>query len=423
MINEDFLHFVWKFQLFDFLDLKTEDGKELCVIKPGVHNENSGPDFKSAKISIDGLVWVGHVEIHVNASDWYSHSHHQDGNYDSVILHVVYQNDKSVIDASGEPLFTLSLKDKIPEKYLYEYDSLYHSIQNVPCSKSLAAMDKFFMSSYYEALIVERLEMRSNKIKALLNDCNNDFRECFYRLFAYALGLKINASQMQSLAERCSLKLLTKHTNSRLSVEALLYGQASLLDRNFKDEYPNKLKSEYLFLKEKYKLNAIDNKQWSFFRLRPTSFPTVRISMMADFCIKSNLLFQELFNFSSLKKMKSMLCFNVSDYWKTHYVFDKRVKNRKVTLGTMAIDLILINALLPFSFFYAKQKSNYKMMQDVIDAYGEIKAENNKILRYYVQCGLNAKSAIESQALIHLHQNYCIKRKCLNCRVFNQIIK
>lgn len=423
MINEDFLHFVWKFQAFNFTDLRTTKGEQVCVLKPGIHNKNSGPDFKFAHVQIDGVLWVGHVEIHINASDWYRHKHHLDDNYDAVILHVVYNANQKVYRLSGKEIPTLVLCGLIFEKYLFEYDSLFHSMESVPCSKSLKTIELSFMKTYYEALMIERLEMKNIKINTMFVNSNKDYKECFYQLFAYALGLKINAAQLQDLAVRSPLALLAKHRDDRLAVESILYGQSGLLNRCFSDEYPRKLKSEYLYFKEKYKLHSINYKQWNFFRLRPSSFPTVRISMLADFCVKSDSLFHELLQFSSLHTIKEYLNLKVSSYWRNHYVFDKKANTRNVRLGKTTIDLIIINAVLPFCFFYATQKSNYQMMQSVIDSFRQMKSENNKILRFYKQCGVKVYSALESQALIHLHQNYCIKRKCLNCRVFNQILK
>ena len=238
MINEEFLHFIWKFQLFDFSDLQSTHQNTLQILKPGLHNHNTGPDFLNARVRIDDMLWCGDVELHVKSSDWYAHNHQLDGNYDTVILHLVYENDLEVKSRSGKALFCLELKELIAEKYTTEYDTLYHSISNLPCSYAIGTLDMLFWECYSESLLIERLESKMARVQDIFLSANKDYQECFYRLFAYALGLKINADSMLSLAENTPLLLLQKHRPDRNNIEALLYGQSGLLNRKYLDDYP-----------------------------------------------------------------------------------------------------------------------------------------------------------------------------------------
>lgn len=423
MINEEFLHFVWKFQLFDFSNLQSTTQNAIQVVNAGLHNQNSGPDFLNARIRIDDILWCGDVELHVNSSDWYAHNHQTDENYDTVILHVVYKNDVGVKSRSEVPIVCLKLEGLIPEKYITEYDTLYHSISNLPCSYAIGNLSSLFWESYSERLLIERLEAKVKKIKKLFLAVNRDYQECFYQLFAYALGLRINADAMYNLAEVTPVKLLQKHRPSRTTIEAILYGQSGLLERKYTDDYPKLLQQEYKFYKAKYKLQSMPSQLWKFFRLRPNSFPSLRISYLADFVQKSEPIFDQLFNFQSLKSLRPFFELNLSDYWTSHYVFDKKVKRINNKLGKSTIDLLIINAILPFCFFYSRQQSDEETMMRVVDAFREIKCEDNKVVRYFKDAKVEVSTALKSQALFHLHQEYCITRKCLNCRVFNQIIK
>src|ERR1700757_5222610 len=101
LFTEDFLHYVWKFRLFDKADLKTVDGDEIEIHSVGIHNTDAGPDFQNARIRIGGTVWAGNVEVHVPSSDWVKHNHTTDKAYDNVILHVVYRDDAPVILPDG----------------------------------------------------------------------------------------------------------------------------------------------------------------------------------------------------------------------------------------------------------------------------------------------------------------------------------
>jgi len=423
MINEEFLHFVWKFQLFDFSNLRTTNNESIQVYKPGLHNHNAGPDFLNSKIKINSIVWFGDVELHVKSSDWLKHKHQFDENYNTVVLHVVYEDDIEIRLENGAVVSCLELKSIIPEKYLTEYDALFHSISTLPCSYAIGKLDTLFWTSYTEKLLIERLESKIHRIYTLFLDSKNDYQECFYQLLAYALGLKINADTMLDLAKTSPLLLLQKHRDNRMQVEAILYGQSGLLIRKYTSDYPKLLQKEYSFLAQKYKLNPNSPTQWKFFRLRPSSFPSLRISQLADFVLKSEVVFEHLFNFKNTKEILPFLKFQVSDYWMTHYVFDKTTKKTNKQIGKSTLDLILINAVLPFCFFYARQKSDTEMLIRVVEAYQILKPEDNKIVRYFKEAKVAVHTAAKSQALIHLHDQYCIPRKCLNCRVFNQILK
>ena len=157
MIREDFLHYVWKFRLFNFLKLKTSKGKHLEVINTGFHNTNSGPDFLNARILVDNILWVGDVEIHIVSSDWYAHQHHNDVNYQTIVLHVVYEEDQIIENSSSGPLFCLELKGLIPDEYITKYDSIYHSSSDLPCSFAIKGLDDFFWIPFTERLLVDRL--------------------------------------------------------------------------------------------------------------------------------------------------------------------------------------------------------------------------------------------------------------------------
>lgn len=423
MINEEFLHFIWKFQLFDFSNLQSVNSESILVFKPGLHNHNAGPDFLNAKIKLNSIIWFGDIELHVKSSDWLKHKHQFDENYNTVVLHVVFEDDIEIRLENGAVLPCLELKSIIPEKYLNEYDTLYNSISTLPCNYAIGKLDSLFWTSYSEKLLVERLESKIHRINTLFLDSKKDYQECFYQLLAYALGLKINADTMLDLAKTSPLLLLQKHRDNRMQVEAILYGQSGLLIRKYASDYPKLLQKEYSFFAQKYKLIPNSPTQWKFFRLRPSSFPSLRISQLADFVLKSDAIFEQLFSFKNTKAILPFFKLQVSDYWNSHYVFDKTTKKTNKQIGKSTLDLILINAVLPFCFFYARQKSDTYMLARVVEAYQSIKPEDNKIVRYFKEAKVAVHTAAKSQALIHLHDQYCIPRKCLNCRVFNQILK
>ena len=209
---------------------------------------------------------------------------------------------------------------------------------------------------------------------------------------------------MQNLAEVTPVKLLQKHRPNRTHIEALLYGQSGLLERRYTDAYPKQLQQEYRFYKEKYKLQSMPPQLWNFFRLRPNSFPSLRISYLADFVLKSEPIFEQLFAFKDISSLRPFFKLNLSAYWTTHYVFDKNKKRINNMLGKSTINILLINAVLPFCFFYSRQQSDDETLMSVVDAFREIKYEDNKVVHYFKDSKVEVSTALKSQALFHLHQ-------------------
>lgn len=106
-MNESFLHYLWQFQYFDKKELKTTTGETITIRKPGILNTDAGPDFSQASVIIDGIEWVGTVEVHIQSSGWYAHRHNNDKAYENVILHLVWEEDKPVLREDCTRLPTL----------------------------------------------------------------------------------------------------------------------------------------------------------------------------------------------------------------------------------------------------------------------------------------------------------------------------
>ena len=106
---EQLLHYVWKHKIFPLKELKTVAGQQLEVIDTGLANRDAGPDFFNAKIKLDGVLWVGNIELHTHSSDWMKHGHHKDDAYKNVILHVATHIDAEVCRSNGEAIPQLQL--------------------------------------------------------------------------------------------------------------------------------------------------------------------------------------------------------------------------------------------------------------------------------------------------------------------------
>lgn len=420
-MNEKLLHYIWQFTRFDISSLFTDKNLPLTIYSVGKPNFDAGPDFRNARINIDGLDWYGDVEIHINSSDWYKHKHQNDRRYNSVILHVVWQNDREIRNCHGEFIPCLELEPIVKLELLDFYKQLIQSKSWILCQPYFKKVDEFIVSQFTNRLLIERLEQKSNNLLDNLITLNNDWDNLFYQSLCHSVGLKINAEPMLLLSKNLPFSILSKHRNSIFQIESLLFGVAGFLE-NVSDSYGLSLKKEFFFLKSKYKLEEIDVNRWMFMRLRPSSFPTVRIAQLAQLFVKKDRIFSLIIEANTVDDLLNLLKVNVSEYWLTHYHFKKTSPKRKKSIGQQLLETIIINTVCPLLFVYSKMKCDMTYQEKSIRFLEEIKAENNNVIKGFKNMGLEVTSAAQSQALIQLKRNYCESKKCLNCNIGNYLI-
>jgi len=421
-MTEDLLHYIWKYQRFN-TDLKTVEGSSFEVISPGTHNFNSGPDFLNAKIKINDTIWAGNVEIHIKSSDWFKHKHNMDMAYNTVIMHVVWENDDQVCDKKGNIISTLVLKNNIDSSLIERYKYFIENKSWIPCEKLLHTVNPFIIFSWLESLSIERLQDKTDAIFKKLLLSTNNWEKVFYEMLARNFGFNLNSDTFELLAKSLDIKYLAKHKNNLLQIEALFFGQAGLLNDDFMDEYPNTLKKEYLFLQNKFILKPIESHLWKFLRIRPGNFPTIRIAQFSSLIHKSSGLFSKIIEARSLREIQKFFMVDCSEYWETHYIFDVESKRKNKNLGSSSINLLLINTIIPFIFAFGSFKKEQRYKDKAIDFLDAINAEQNHIIRHFLKSGIVPENALQSQALIQLYHNYCLKKKCLNCSIGDALLK
>lgn len=419
-MSEDLLHYIWQQKFFNTIDLETTDGECLSIVHSGIHNSDAGPDFTQAKVRINEDLLAGNVEIHVNSSDWKKHKHQNDNAYSNVILHVVYNDDAKNL-SPGFP--TLELKDKIDRQFFSRYQALMLSQSWIPCESQISTVDDFFIKNGLHRLVIERLEHKTFDILERFAHNKNGWEETFYQITARNFGLKVNADTFDALAKSLPLKIIAKQKNSLLQIEALLFGQAGMLERSFKDNYPNSLKKEYHFLQKKYSLHPMQTHLWKFMRLRPSGFPTLRLAQFSMLLFKSAHLFSRVLETESVRQIAELFQIEPSEYWLIHYRFDTDSKIRKKTLGQDFINTIIINAVIPVMFIYGKTKGNQSIQEKALSFLEQLPSEKNSIISKWQNLGIQSDSAYYSQALLQLKNNYCSHKRCLHCFVGNKLLR
>jgi len=421
-MTEDFINYLWQYRSFN-QNIITTTGEVIKIISPGTRNMDSGPDFFNAMIEFGNTKWAGNVEIHVDSSDWYRHNHQNNLVYDNIILHVVYRDDKPVCRQNHELIPTIELAGKFNPSILKKYQSFITSKNSIPCHKLLHTIKHFDKLSWFDSLMAERLEKKSDEIIELLNLSKNNFLQVFYQRLARGMGYTANADAMEMLAMSLPINLLSKHKDSLFQIEAMLFGNAGLLPDNTKDKYTNQLVKEYAFLKIKYKLSPMDSSLWRFMRMRPVSFPTIRISQFANIIYSSSGLLNRIIETSRLQDVISLLSASASPYWDNHYQFEKIAPGKSKKLGLSTINIILINTIIPFLFVFGKIKNDHSLQDKAIDWLGQIKPESNTIIRQFASIGITTENAMQTQALIQLKNNYCTKKRCLSCRFGHVLVR
>ena len=422
-MNEDFLHYVWLYKMFSKVDFKTTGNEHLSIIKSGLHNKNAGPDFLNAQLKIDGQTWIGNVEIHLKASDWYLHNHEKDLNYDAVILHVVWENDVAIYMKNNKPIPTLVLKNFIDETVLNKYKNLFLAPTTwLPCKNAISTVDKFIFNNWKERLFFDRLERKSEEINTLLQQENNNFEAVLFQLLIKNFGLKVNGNSFLRLAQSVDYSVIKKLSFHANQLAALLFGQAGFLEEETEDDYQKELRKEYDYLKHKFKLNHIPKNEFSFFRMRPNNFPTIRIAQLVALFHKHQNLFSKLIALDNLEEFYELFTVVVNPFWQTHYNFDSISKKSPKKITTSFVDLLIINTIIPLQFLY--QKSRGEVDEEFfLVLLKKMKPEKNSIISKFFEIGVSSKNAFDTQALLELKNNYCAPKRCLECAIGNTILK
>jgi len=418
-MNEELLSYYWKLQRFQKDALCTTDGEPIQVIYPGLLNQDAGPDFLHARIRISDTLWVGNVELHTKSSDWLKHGHDEDPVFDSIILHVVYESDVEFNKSFPE----LELKEFIDADNLHLVESWRTSMDPIPCSGLLQDRPEALSPLWLERLLVERLEMKSKRIEALLVETNKDWEATFYQFIAHYFGLRVNALPFEIVSRATPWRVVRKHQPKREELEALLMGQAGFLQQPTMDGFYSSLKDRYRFMKERHQLVPMQAVHWKFLRLRPANFPTIRLSQFADFLFSMESPLNTFLSCTNLREMESLLEVRANEYWQSHSKFGLPNRGLSGEMGAATRQLLLGNAILPFLFVYAEHWSLPDKREWVLDAFHQLRPEDNALIRRWKSLGIKARSFGESQSLFVLSKSYCEQKRCLNCEVGNRLLK
>ena len=418
---EQLLHYVWKHKIFPLKELKTTTGQQVEVIDTGLANTDAGPDFFNAKLKLDGVLWIGNIEIHERSSDWFKHGHHADTGYNSVILHIASEIDTEISRSNGERIPQIQLI--CPEAVRTNYKELLETDSYPPCYRIIPSLSPFTAHSWMSALQMERFEQKATLLNERLKRCQGNWEDAFFITLARNFGFGLNGDAFETWAHRLPFRAVDKHRNDLFQIEAIFFGQAGILEDSDGDGYYLRLKKEYTYLQHKFGLIPMDASLWRFLRLRPANFPHIRIAQLACLYHRAYGLLSRIMETETLQGVRDILKGGTSEYWLTHYTFGGSSPSRQKSLSNTSLDLLIINTVVTFLYAYGLHKGNRVLCARAGSFLEELKAENNYITRMWEQCGMKTSNAADSQALIQLKKEYCDKKKCLYCRIGYEYLK
>ena len=421
-MKEDFLHYIWQYKKFDFSNLTTVSGESLTITNCGNYLQLSGPDFFNAQIILGEQKWAGNIEIHIKSSDWYLHHHEKDSNYDNVILHVVWEHDIPVFRKDNSEIPVLEIKKYISKKDLGNYQALASPKSWIYCESQIATIDSFVLKNWQERLFIERLERKFMPIEQLLKETDNNWEAVLFCMLAKNFGLNTNGETFFKIAKSIPFSIIRKESAEVSNLESLLFGMADLFPVDIQDNYTKDLKTRFEYISQKHKLEKISIEPVQFFKHRPDNFPTIRLAQLAMLYHKGQNLFSRIIVAKTVTALHQLFEITITDYWQTHYQFDKESPKKKKQFSKSFIDLLVINTIVPIQFAYAKSQGK-EVSESLLDLLREVPAEKNVIIEKFSNFGIKGNNAFETQSLLQLKNEYCTKSKCLQCAVGIQLLK
>ncbi len=425
-MQEDFIVYLWQFQAFSKNYLQTAEGETVEIIRVGNLNKDAGADFQMAEILLDGIRWVGSAELHLRTSDWLKHRHQENKSYDTVILHIVWENDlpqNAILRSDKSPIPVLELKPLTDSLLLEKYHFLKNTQNPIPCSSFISQIPKALIASMLEKTLLGRLERKAAEIRQLLHTNKQDWEQTAYQVLAQNMGFKVNAEPFLALSKSLALKTIWKHTDQLPVVEALLLGQAGFLEAEPTDDYTAFLQREYRFFAYKYQLQPLKVEQWKFSKLRPPNFPTLRLAQLATLLQRRKPSFADMMEYENFDFFLQNFDIQTSTYWQEHYLLGKKSKRATGSMGKKSVENIVINTVVPLMVVFGQEKDNPQYLNHAIHILEQITPEKNQITEIYTQLGLTASNAFDSQAQIELYNEFCTRKRCLNCDLGVRIVR
>lgn len=271
------------------------------------------------------------------------------------------------------------------------------------------------------------------------------WEQLIYEMIFEALGYSRNKEIMMKMAKAVNISYLNNFRSNdkfELMIECSLFYVSGIIPQKSKyreestTEYLRKLTEVWNTIKEKYDGEIFRKEEWNFFRSRPQNFPTTRMSgggyLIAH--LLTNEVFKSLVNYFSEDRtvkeanvvLRNYIITEARGYWADHYNFDKST-NEKLNyfIGVSRADEIIVNVLFPILIIYFEifeLNENARRVKQLYLNYTQY-GSNMVVEQVETTLGLEKASrrSVNYQAMIELFRNYCVKERCLECKIGQKI--
>ncbi|WP_306642475.1 DUF2851 family protein [Sanyastnella coralliicola] len=412
-MNEDYLQYLWRFQQLGNTQLTTTSGKDVSVLFQGHWNRNAGPDFLEAKLRIGKELWIGSVEIHLRSSDWRRHHHVHDPAYQNVILHVVYEDDEPLVNAAGQEVPTLIVERHLDSDH---YDYYRHFIEHhsaLACEKNLGEVDEFKRNNWLHRMAIERLERRTERVKALLERYHQDWNAVWWHMLCRSFGFGLNQIAYEQLAMTLNWKWLAKMVGNPQKIGDVLLCHSSWIELDKRLEPNQKPRENYQHFQRLHEVTPIAPSNWRRGKMKPANHPRVRLGQLTALIENGWLQWRKASMCEDLDELMQVLDVSIAV---DHLTLQLEARET-ARIGRAARERIITNAVIPVVFYFGRLHGDQKLIDRMLDWQDRLKPEDNRIIRMWTQTGWKPRSMLETQGQLHLFEQYCSGKKCLSCLI------
>lgn len=305
----------------------------------------------------------------------------------------------------------------------HSVESLQRGAKYSECCQHIQTIDKLALSSLLTTLAYERLERKARDIMRTFKALGESWNECFHTTLLGTLGGMDNRAPMLKLAGRVTNSMLMRENSSKPKLEALLLGGAGLLDIYGNDDYLCLLRQEFEHLRVKYNIEPMMASEWQLTNIYPHNHPTIRLTQLAACFLNRDFTLQSALACKTNRSVYHLFDGETSDYWLENFMPTSNPSAMSYRMGHLKSDLLGINLIAPMMFAYSIYTQNDAATNNAILLQESIMAENNKFTKPWTMAGFELRNAFESQALIQLSKEYCLRQRCRECPLAHQLIK
>ncbi len=435
---ERLLHYVWKYKLYSAGALLTTDGRPVRVIDPGTPHPSCDWCFDNARVQIGPAVWTGRVEITGDSAaakpSGYGYSYRAEETA-PLILRVYALTDtfrsentfrvaEEAPEAGPDGQVVPEANLPVPGNLSRTIGGLLENPEPIACLTRIGEVGTLHLSLWLGALVGERLKRKTDDIGDLLHVYGSDWNEVFYIIFTRYFGFGRHNAAFEALARSLPLKYIQKQRGSQTQVEALLFGQAGLLEEEIENaSYYRLLQREYRFLCHKFGLRPPVPTLAESLSNRAYAFPHLKLAQLAAVWMQQDTLFSAILEARTLGEIKNYFRVVPSAYWETHYHFRSASAPKRKPLGETALHILLVNVVVPMLFAYGRRHNLPEYTERAVRLLENLPPEKNSIVSTFCRAGIPVQHAADSQALIQLKREYCEHKRCLDCRIGFQLLK